>query len=340
MSQATINPLFFPEAATNPALAGRLPGGYVWLPSAGAGERMDIGPLMEGYRSVEGGVTTYVFWAIKEPVRLKMKLATDAVPTLLSLDGSDLAIKQKRSDLEMTVPTSPVIMTGSADVPTPVQTFEATALACAYLIDTFGNLVDFTGTEYVRMQETNAAFPRAPLASYLSLREQFRTLAVRAAPYTWIEGERSEQSNFSDIVAVPGSSGGSVLSLKPKIKNQVPYTAMFTIKNKTGGRHKIWIAARMDDAALDAIEVTLAGQKIKIDREPVSFYGPGFAWYSLGDMELPAGQTTMWIRYESGTIVQCDLDAVLVEPGAHEPSGPYPPTDWVWAAVNAAKPPR
>lgn len=334
-----VMPVFFPEAATNPAVTGRLPGGYIWLPTPGSGERLDIGPSLEGYRYVNRGVTTYVFWAVAKQQHLKMRLASDVVPEMRALDGSPLNIKQRRNEIEMDVPTSPVIVEGSSDIPVPIEAFTATQLACAYLIDTFGKIVDLSGTEYLNLQRAGGAFDRSPLGSYLAVRQQFRKLAILAAPYNWIEAEEPERTNFSGLAEVSGCSGGKTLSLSPKVKSIVPYTAQYTIKNRLGNSHSVWIAARMDDVARRSLKVTVAGQELTLKPHPVSYYGAGFGWYQCGDIELPAGQTQLFLRAQADQPIDCQIDLIMVAPGDFRPNGPNPPTEWVWTALQQARPP-
>jgi hypothetical protein len=332
-------PVFFPEAATNPAVTGRLPGGHVWLPTPGSGERLDIGPTLEGYRYVNGGKTTYVFWSIVEKQRLKMRLASEVLPTMVALDGSDMEIKQKKNEIEMTVPTTPVIVEGSADIPVPIQSFEVTKIACSYLIDTFGNLVDLAGTEYVTLQKSNSSFDRFPLGSFLAIRAQFKQLAIKSAPYNWIEAESPQETNFSDIGEVSGASGGKVLVLNPKVRSLAPYVAQYIVRNKIGSNHSVWIAARMDDVAREALRISVGGVEMRIEPNPVSYYGAGFAWYRCGNLDLPDGQTQLWVRAQADRPIHCEIDTLMVAPGQFRPNGPNPPTDWVWAALDQARPP-
>lgn len=339
IAKTLVTPLFFPEAATNPAATGRLPGGYVWLPTPGSGERMDLGPLLEGYRYVEGGKTTFVFWSVSEKQRLKMQLASEVLPAMRALDGSDLEVKQKKRELEMSVPTTPVIVEGSDDIPVPIQSFEVTKVACSYLIDTFGNIVDISGTEYTVLQKNTSSFDRFPLGSFLAVREQFKKLTIKSAPYNWVEAEDPQETNFSDVSEVSGASNGKVIVLSPKVKSLTPYFAQYTVRNKVGSSHSVWIAARMDEVARETLRISVGGVEMKIEPNPVSYYGAGFAWYKCGSVELPAGQTQMWVRSQADRPIRCEIDTLMVAPGSFRPNGPNPPTDWVWAALEQARPP-
>lgn len=334
------NVIFFPEAALNPAVAGRLPGGYVWLPAPGSGERLDLGEGLEGYRYSDGRRTTIAFWATTRPLRLKMRMASPTVPNFTVLDGSDLALVAKGQELEITVPTSPILLDNDLDLPVSISAFEASQVAIAYLIDTFGLLVDFTGTEYVKLGAYNNSFQRAPAATFIAVRDQLRTLLVRAAPYTWLEGELPTETNFGDIRQVPGASGGSALMLDSKIATLRPYSAHYTIKNRLGGKHEVWIAARLNDEAKAALQVQVGGTEMRIQGKPVSPYGPGFAWYKCGEITLPQGQTVLTITAPPEALIACDIDLVMVSPGEFTPNGPYPPNAWLWNAVNQARPPE
>lgn len=339
IARLKVNPLFFPAAATNPAVSGRLPGGYVWLPTPGSGERLDLGPTMEGYRYVDRGNTTFVFWSATANQRVKMRLSSEVVPAMFAVDGTDLEIKQKKNEIEMIVPTTPVVVQGSLEMPVPIESFTATQLAATYLIDTFGKLIDISGTEMTAMSRITAGFDRAPLGSYVALRKQFNDLTVKSAPYNWIEAERPLTTNFSDVVDVSGASGGQVLGLEPKVKSLAPYTAEYVVQNRLGGVHSVWIAAKMDNRAREALKVNVAGRDMPIAPDPVSYYGEGFAWYRCGEIELPKGQTRLWLRAQSDAPVSCFVDVLMVAPGDFRPNGVYPPTGWVWDALRQARPP-
>lgn len=339
MARNGVRPLYYPFAATNPAVTGRLPGGMVWIPSPVSGERLDLGPTIEGYRFVDRGVTTFVFWAISQPQRVKMRMSSEVVPTMVAIDGSDLLIKSKKNEVELTIPTTPVIVEGSSDIPVPLDGFYANQAAVSYLIDTFGKLIDLSGTELTNLKRTTSGFERTPLASYLAIRNQFQSMAVRAAPYNWLEAENPVTSNFSDMLDVSGTSGGKVLELNPKVKTVAPYASEYVVQNRLGGSHSIWIAAKMDEPARKALKISLAGQAMEMEPNPVSFYGSGFAWYRAGQLTLPPGQTRMWIRAETDEPINCQIDVIMVAPGEFRPNGVLPPTEWVWEALSQARPP-
>lgn len=332
--------LYFPEAAMNPAVAGRLPGGYLWLPAPGAGERLDLGEGLEGYRYSDGRRTSFAFWAVGEPRRIKMRLGSEELPKFKVVDGTDLLLKHKKLELEMTVPTSPVILEDAQDLPVPMDSFEYSKIGVSYLIDTFGTVVDFNGTEYVRLKGFSDSFERSPNATFLSLRQQLRLLVVRAAPYNWVEAENPSDTNFGDIAPVPGSSDGKSLILNAKIASSRPHLAQYLIKTRTGGKQDVWIAARMDDVARQTLQVFFAGVELPIQANPVSFYGPGFAWYRCGEVEIPEGQSVMTITAPGTELIRCDLDVIMVCPAGFIPNGPNPPTGWLWDAVNQARPPQ
>ncbi len=333
------NVIFFPEAALNPAVAGRLPGGYVWLPAPGSGERLDLGEGLEGYRYSDGRRTTIAFWAVSRPQRLKMRMASTNVPNFTVLDGSDLDLKSKGQELEITVPTSPILLDNDLDLPVSVSAFELSQIAIAYLIDTYGLLVDFTGTEYVKLGAYNNSFQRAPGATFIAVRDQLRTLLVRAAPYTWLEGEAPTETNFGDIRTISGASGGSALMVDAKVASVKPYFAHYTVRNRLGGPHEVWIAARISDSAKEDLRILVGGTEMRISGRGVSPYGPGFAWYKCGEITLPAGQTVMTITAAADALIACDIDLIMVSPGQFVPNGPYPPNSWLWDAVNQARPP-
>lgn len=334
------NVIYFPEAAWNPAVAGRLPGGYVWLPAPGSGERLDLGEGLEGYRYSDGRRTTIAFWSIARPQRLKMRMSSSTPPTFVVLDGSDLAITTKGNEMEITVPTSPILLDNDLDLPVSMSAFEASKVAISYLIDTYRSLVDFSGTEYVKLSAYDNSFNRAPAATFLAVRDQLRTLLVRAAPFNWIEAEQPTDTNFGDIRQVPGASGGAALMVDSKVETIRPYYAHYTIRNRLGGKHEVWIAARLDDASKESLSVSVGGTEMKVSGPALSTYGPGFAWYKCGEIELPAGQTVLTVTAPPKDLVSCDLDLIMVSPGQFVPNGPYPPNAWLWNAVSQARPPE
>ena len=142
----------------------------------------------------------------------------------------------------------------------------------------------------------------------------------------WIEGETSRETNFSEPLAVPGTSKNAVLSLRSRLASPPEgYFATYNPVIRVEGQHEIWVAARIPPKARDTFFLRVGDQVMKIERGPVSLYANGYGWYRMGEVSLVKGPIQMQIAVDSKDGADLAIDVVLVSPERFNPNGVYPP---------------
>lgn len=237
------------------------------------------------------------------------------------------------------VPTSPVIMENSREVPVPVDAFSTTAALIASMIEKFGRSVDLEGTELVEVKRTSDAFERDPANSFLTLRRQFRKLVIRSAPYAWMEGENATNTTFGGFSPVPGASGGNVLSLTAMLDQPGGNTARYRARVQQPGLMTLWIAGNLPKSVLPRMQVAVAGQMLAVEPFPVSYYGTDLAWYRAGKFNMVGNETEVLITVPNRVPQAVSIDVVMVADDTFVPRGPNPPTAWLLSALGQERPP-
>lgn len=334
------NVIFYPDAARGIAAPGRLPGGYVWLPGAGAGERLDLGEGLEGYRYVEDGQRLLAFWSVGEPRPVRIVMARSEAPNYTALDGSDLQMKfnPRKRELEMVVPTTPVVSRDIDAVPVSGDVFAVSAAAVTFLIDNFTGSTDLANAEMINLKKWVDGFGRTPAGSFAGVRQQLNSLAKKVAPYAWVEAEDYESTTFGQRSPVPGSSD-QALVLTSRIESSRPHSARYAVLTRVGGEQEVWIAAEIPASLKGQIRLLVAGQSLVVPEEPVARYGRGLAWYKAGTVNLPVGESAATILVPGSAKERVALDVIMVSPGPFTPEGPQPPLTWVWQALSQVTPP-
>jgi hypothetical protein len=206
--------LFYPEGARNPAVPVKLFGGTWMLPSPASGNRLELGSLLKGYYYGGAPKPYTVIWAAGQPVETKLFLGDPKAVQVEALDGSEVRIRVRKDSIELEITDVPLIFSGIEDVPIPEVSYQELVLMTTALFGNFGLLVDPGGDQEFLFAQNTSAFKRNPIGGYSALMRQFNTLAPRAAPYLWIEAERSPETNFGEPRYIPGAAAGEALVLE------------------------------------------------------------------------------------------------------------------------------
>lgn len=325
LSQWSPTPLFFPESATNPASAQRLPGGHYWLPSPASGNRVDLGTSFFAYRYQDREKTYTALWTTSGAGRVKLRMTDPKAAKFETVDGVDPKVKILKNGVELTMGTFPLIVSGTDEVPIPEMAFAETVAKFDEL-KKMAELMhkDVAQEEYI-FRDSAQAFERSPGGSFLQMRRAFWTATARLAPYTWVEAEISRTTNFSEVVTVPGSLGGAVLSLtSPSSLDPRGFFAEYTIPVKAE-EVEIWVAARMAPEARRSLRMVVGGQEMPVVDEPMRPYGPGFAWYRMGATVLKGTSMKISLQVFGEGSNDIQVDTILIGPSGFPPRGPLPP---------------
>lgn len=318
-------PLFFPENAANPAVPQRLPGGRWWLPSPASGNRVDLGRQFNAYRYKDGASEYTVLWSTETTARVKLRLLEPKKFVVTTLDGSDPKLKFVRNGVELLMSPTPVVITGTTEIPIPEPALtELVAEFDAALKIAEATRRDITEEIYM-FRESSSGFERNPGGAYVAMRTQFNRIAKRLSEYEWIEAESSRSHSFGETLQTPGCSNNSALA------NESPFagllgglSAAYTLPVRSEADQEVWVAGRLNSEQRKALTVTVNGQTLRIEGEPQSPYGPGFAWYRCGVTRLSGAQANLEVRLSADSSYAA-LDAIVLYPGAFKPRGVFLP---------------
>lgn len=313
-------PIYFPENALNPAVPQRLPGGHWWLPCPADGDRIDYGSLFYGYRlRLDSGIV--VIWA-KTPGRYRLRFTFPKNARFQSLDGSDLDPKLVKGAIEVNLNEVPVLVTGSDEIPVPEPAFIELEERYRTLLAIAESSMRDTGEERMAFMDVLSGFERNPGGSFVALSKAFRKLSLKVSPYCWIEGERTADTNFSDVVTIPGCAGGNALSLRTPISPGLGgYFATYNVPVKTKEPQDIWLAAKIPAERRGDVSISFGGQVLRLNSDPISLYGTGFGWYKVGKTRFAGTGTKMRLQVDSGGTSEIMIDAILITPDDFQPNG-------------------
>ena len=337
LSSSTTLPVFFPENASNPAVPQRLPGGHWWLPCPADGDRIDYGTMFYGYRlKLDSGVVA--LWA-KTPGRYRLRFTFPKNARFQTLDGSDPDPKLVKGAIEVNLTEVPTLITGTEEVPVPEQAFVELEDRFRTLLGIAEKVMRNAGEDRLSFVDVLSGFERNPGGSYTTLCNSYRKLSLKISPYCWIEGERAYETNFSDVVTIPGCAGGSALSLRTPISPGVGgYYAVYNVPVKTKEQQEVWLAAKIPVERREDVSISFGGQILRLDTDPVSLYGTGFGWYKVGKTRFAGNSVKLRLQVDSGGTNEIIIDTILVTPDDFKPNGVFPPDAATFKPVQFKQP--
>jgi len=328
LSEWSPTPLYYPEAASNPAAPMRLPGGYYWLPSPVPGIRLEMGSLFAGYRYDVNGQPTTVLWGLRGPGRVKMRLA-DPKSTTLSvkpLDGGDPQVRVHKNAIEVNLSEFPTVFSGIQEVPVP----EAALVQTIARFEQLGKMgqprqIDLIEEKF-NFKNASAGFDRGPGASFAAMRRQYWMATSKLAPYTWVEAEASRNHNFSEVSTTPGTNGGASLRLKSigPIDPRGSF-AEYVVPIRYTEDQEIWVAGIIPPEARPNVLVKISGMEMGIQGDPVQRYANGYSWYRLGVTKLSGTSSRFQLVVNNSGPTELFIDTIFIAPVGMVPNGPLPP---------------
>ncbi|MBL8087950.1 MAG: hypothetical protein JNM85_07775 [Chthonomonas sp.] len=326
LSQWSIAPVYFPAACQNPATSGLLAGGRYWVPALGEGERVDYGPNFGCYRYVGYGRSYYALWRTDQMKRTKIRMADAKTATFVSSDGNDVGAKAFKGGIEITLGSSPVLISGLNEPPAPEEVLGETTNAMGAFFATAGNSIPDADQEALLLKDLLRDYETRPGAALVEMRRMLRRVQVSMSKYVWIEAESSRNHTFGDVFPLKGASRDNVLRLRTRIPSDVaPLRANFTFRPRQLGQHEFWLAARIPAGLRDRVSVQLGDLVFKLDAPPVSLYSGGFGWYKLGTANLADGEAEIAVFVDSDDGASMELDALMISPMTFRPDGITPP---------------
>ena len=311
--------LYFPENALNPSLPQRLAGGTWWLPSPVDGNRLDLGSGFFGYRYRDGLNSYTAIWALK-PGRVKLLMLEPRAGTFTTIDGSDPNPRQVRGGVEVTLGEFPLLISGTEEIPVPELAYQETLSRFEEMAKLFEKLGVDPAEDRFLFSDALAGFERNPGGAFASMRQTYHRMNLKLGRFTWIEAETCRNTNFSEAVSLAGCSAGGALNLRTTLPTDGAYFAEFNLPVKTDQPQDVWIAGRIPFDKRPDFEVLVDGKSLQIEAEPLSYYGFGFAWYRVGQVELKTKSPKLRVQVR-GQTSDLAVDVILLTPERFVPSG-------------------
>lgn len=316
------SPVFFPDAALNPAAPMRLSGGSWWLPSPASGNRIELGSGYAGYRMVGSDRSFTALWSRTGSKRVVLRLAESKGVVFECVDGTDPKPRRARKGVEVTIGTTPMLVSGTSEIPIPEDSLSEALAQFESLATHLERKLPDLGEQRMLFRDNVASFDRNPGGSFAAIREQIERLNLLAADYLWVEAETSRQHTFSEAPQASGTSNGTVLRLQTQLGFGAarPY-ALYRLIPTVEGPHSLWIAARIPEIERRHVSVLIGDQRLALPPVPVSFYSTGYGWYELGQVSLARGEIELRIDVDASTGADLDLDVILATPDPFRPDG-------------------
>jgi hypothetical protein len=253
-------------------------------------------------------------------VKLLLNAPKDAL--FQTVDGSDPNPRAGRDSVEVQITELPLIISGVGELPIPEASLtELVARFEAMIAEADSRNVDTTEERFL-FRDYLSGLTRNPGGNYSSLLAVSRRLASKLARYLWIEAEATRNSSFSEIVSTPGLSGDNAIALRTQlVTSDGDYFCEYQVQPRSEQEVECWIAARIPPSERPLVRIEIGGQVLRIQGDPVSGYGPGYAWFPLGKTRMAREQTTVTLRVAASEGADLAVDAILFYPGAFKPEG-------------------
>lgn len=324
-SQYSPRPLFYPINAAAPAASRHLGGGVWWLPSPWAGSRLDLGGKFHGYRTSDGARTITALWVDGDPIRTRLRTLGDAQPQFTTYDGVDRKPKKVRGGWEVLLNDSPLVIEGLNESPIPDECYTLTVSRFTEMKRIADELKIEASVDRMGFDDGVSSFERQPEAAFQVMRLAYWNLTLRLSSYVWMEAETPAALNLADPIAEPGCSGSSALAMRRAagVPGPAPF-AEYRGQLRSTQPHEIWVAMKVPAGQTPPLTVRFAGETFEQPSGPEGAYGNGYGWYYYGTVRSAArGFTVSLLGRSDGMDVE--VDAVLLVPGSHKPTGPFPP---------------
>lgn len=318
----------YPESARNPVQTMNL-GGFWLLPSPDPGNRIDYGDAFSGYRISDGVRTQTVLWSTQGPKKTVLRLLEPNRATVTRLDGSAVPeLRVTRKGLQLTLTNEPIVVLAGDDIPVPEEAFVEVGDRLRAMLTVAERRLPTGGEEWVIFRDRVSQFEQSPGEAFLSLRQQFRRLSLALGSLIWIEAEATRDHTWSEVEQDSGTSQAAILRLASRL--DVPgavFQATYRLRPRQSGSHTVWVSASLADPSLrPRLRVRVGDQSVGAEADPVGFYGNGYAWYRLGDVELRNLDETLTLEVlGGGPGVEVKVDAIVLTPDPWRPDGVYPP---------------
>ncbi len=320
LSTQALTPLYFPENATNPAFAQRLPNGSWWLPGPFEGNRIDLGVGFSAYRLRGPQGVQIVMWAQRSG-RYRLRAKKPKLLGFRALDNSNPMPKLLPNGVELMVTTCPMIVTGTEECPVPEATYQATAAEFTELLKTSAEIHHDILEDRMFYGDYMKGYDTDPFSSITLMRQVNNRVAHKLGVVLWYEAENSRDTNFSGTSANTGCSGGSVLELRnPVVVPVSGFVASYPVPSMPG-KYDVWLAAKIPIDKRGDVFVIAGNQSFGLLTPPTGAYGTGYGWYKIGSIRTGGSSQTVKIIVNGLIPGDIAIDCIVLTQVPFEPDG-------------------
>ncbi|AIE86531.1 hypothetical protein [Fimbriimonas ginsengisoli] len=337
LANTSLQAIFYPENARNPANAQHLAAGRWWLPAPMDGNRVDLGSMFFGYRMSTPSGSVFAIWA-RQPGRYRLRLGNTKGVAFQALDGKDPNPKTAKGGIDVNLGEFPTLVTGTDEIPVPDLAFTETLLRFDFMMQIAEKRLTDITEERLYFKDFVSGFDRNPGGNFPQMRVQVDRLGAKVGDVTWIEAERTPDQNFSEAPNWPGCSGGAALVLRtPLPPGADGYYAEYRVPVKTTADQDVWIAASVPVERRSEVQVLVNGQVMPLTGAPVSLYGEGFGWYKLGVTRMTGTIGKLRVQVLGSGTSQIAIDAITLTPRPFTPNGISQPDPVLFPPLNGRR---
>lgn len=300
--------LWYPASANLGLGVRQLSDGVWWLPSYQPGDRIMLGPTMQGYAlpDPDGRLPTYVVWSPNGTAQsARFAFPKDSQPLITDAAGAPLKFDKKGDTWTVPVSAEPTLIRRVRQLPLPLDAADAAAREAKRLL----GLADDQGinTQKFKDQIFYALYSIPDKPDNTDIRFSLLSRVIVGLtdvlrPYAWIEAEGTDKTTFDSLVSDAQASNGSYLSVDtaqepppPGAGEESGYRADYSFNVTAPGRYTLWMAGSPLDgknASPFAYSVD-GGLRTEIHAAPSEggVYAGKFTWSNLGDVTLTRGGT-------------------------------------------------
>lgn len=306
----------------------------IWmLPVPLPGRRIDaLGPI-DGYSYQNAGTRVAVMWARDGSVDARLRTGESETAVM---DAHGIPVTKGDRNATFRLTQSPTTVTFKGPEPAEQSTIEAYATLIRFLNQRMGAVANPTGTSDIALRRAAELSSRAPAEALALVRGEAEDVCARVFPIAWFDITRPESTSAGVLTRIRGSRTEESWSLDQAFALSEGVSAEWRSPRTTVKPGNLWVAARIPEGQGASVEIELNGVKVGSLNEPVSAYGPGFAWYNLGKHPFgPRGQSVV-VRNrarERGVAV----DAILMTPFDFTPDGGRFPFAMVEKLIRSGK---
>lgn len=318
---------FFPQNATNPAFAQKLAGGVLWLPAPWDGNRVQLGKEISGYQFRDQNETHYVLWNNTTVPTVPFYMISPSRITVTGFGTTAEPPTATKTGMLLALGHNPVLIKGALHCPIPESEIARLDREIAALFQQAEKARRDTSTERIDYRNYQDSLKTDPDRAFALAKKVHSDLNRALTGTLWYEFETYSNNTFSEVTKDAGCSNGASLTVRTPLAEATGLVyAAVPAQPKSSGNLEVWVAARItNEYDRQNLKLKIGGQTMSFKGAPVSPYGSGYAWYSLGVTRLPLLKTDVRAEIIGSPSTDISLDCIVFSPQPFTPNNVVKP---------------